>query len=544
MITIFSFLTFYFVLNLIGRGVSRFLGVSNHNYFDIPVILFNPILGLFYIGNMTVILNFFFPINSYFQIIILFTPLLFGISNLKLNINFKRYLNIKTTLIYFLTPFILGISSLNTNLAYDAGLYHLNHQNWIKSSKIVFGLSNIHMRFGYSSIIEYINVNFWLEDNFLLLHFVNLIFIVFFFQVIVTLLFTKYYKFSISILIYGFLDNFGFNGGKNGFVEIEAVSKQDTPFAVLFFISTYFLYRYLISKEKDIDTKLLFYIILFTTQMRILGAVCLIAFILIYLNNNNFFKTLKYFLTTGAIGSLFGLLFLIKNIITSSCTYFPFDLLCFSSFPWSSKSSYASASVESGVLGAFHVAMNTENYTEWFTKWLSKEVNSVVSKNLFLTICIIIIYLFINQKINKNRRAPYLFTCTLYVMLSFLIWIFTAPGIRMGIGLFISLIFLISNIYESEKSINLKNNFGKTILIFYIIVIALVPQVNNYLELVKTPLNLDLVVIESETIDYVDNELGYGVLPSSGDQCWINLECVRNENVKKENFYSYVIFKD
>ena len=64
-----------------------------------------------------------------------------------------------------------------------------------------------------------------------------------FFQVIYIFLFTDFFKFSLSVLIYGFLDNFGFNGGKNGFIEVESIAKQDTPFAIMFILSTFLLFQ-------------------------------------------------------------------------------------------------------------------------------------------------------------------------------------------------------------------------------------------------------------------------------------------------------------
>ena len=41
---------------------------------------------------------------------------------------------------YVFIPSIVGISSLGVGLSGDAGLYHLNHQEWLRSYKITFGL--------------------------------------------------------------------------------------------------------------------------------------------------------------------------------------------------------------------------------------------------------------------------------------------------------------------------------------------------------------------------------------------------------------------
>ena len=121
--------------------------------YDIPLNILYPIFGLFYLGNITLLVNFFFPISPLVSSILLAFPLILNFFKVeKMKFNFS----IKNLSIFFFTPIVLGVSSSNINLAYDAGLYHLNHQKWLQTKKIVFGLSNNHNRFGYSSIIEHI----------------------------------------------------------------------------------------------------------------------------------------------------------------------------------------------------------------------------------------------------------------------------------------------------------------------------------------------------------------------------------------------------
>ena len=138
--------------------------------------------------------------------------------------------------IYWLfTATALSLSTYSTGLAYDAGLYHLNNQYWIKRAQ-QFELVLVHFRYGYSSIIEYISTNFWIGNNLIILHFINLVFIYVFFD----LCFTVKQKslnmqlFAIFVSIFGFLDNFGFGGGKNSFIEIQGIAKYDTSFAITF----------------------------------------------------------------------------------------------------------------------------------------------------------------------------------------------------------------------------------------------------------------------------------------------------------------------
>ena len=140
----------------------------------------------------------------------------------------------------------------------------------------------------------------------MLLHFTNLIFIVVFFQIIYLLLFTDLFKFSISILLYGFLDNFGFNGGKNGFIEIESIAKQDTPFAIIFIITTYFLFKFF--NDEEVLNKRNFLIVfmfsVFSIELRLFGFINILFFLLICINKYKFLNTFKIMSKDGLLISL------------------------------------------------------------------------------------------------------------------------------------------------------------------------------------------------------------------------------------------------
>ena len=541
MITVISFLFFYLIIYFVGRGVVSFFKLKSESIYGIPLNIYYPIIGLFYLGNLSLVLNFFTKITYQITIISLIIPLLLNFLNLN---KLKIFLNLKNLSLYIGTPLVLGISSANINLAYDAGLYHLNHQNWLRNEKIVFGLSNNHMRFGYSSIIEYVNVNFWLNENFLLLHFTNLIFMVVFFQVVYIFLFTDFFKFSLSVLIYGFLDNFGFNGGKNGFIEVEAIAKQDTPFAIIFILSTYLLFQ-LYKEDNRSNTKtintVIFMFCLFSVQLRILGFINLIFFLIILIIKSGLIKSSKIIFRQNFTLSILGVLFVLKNLITSSCLFYPVKITCFDSFTWTAGN-YSSPGAESDLLANFHIALRFSNLDSWFSQWMSKDINNTVFKNLIGTLIVIIIFNFMIKFINKEKLNNKNIFYISYTIFSLIIWLFTAPSIRMGVGIFLTVVLVISFIFESKENTFIKKN----IFIFslaYFVVLGLVPQTNNYFSLINNLTSRDFIKIETPIINYVDNEFGYGVLPEKGDQCWINIECVRNNVVTKDKYFSYVIFK-
>ena len=546
MITILSFLLFYFFLYFVGKGLFFAIKSKINTFFDIPIFYFYPIIALFYIGNLTLILNFFLKINYLTTLMLVLPPLVLSIKN---HTRFKIHnFSFKNILSFLVTPVLLGVSSFDINFSYDAGLYHLNHQNWIRSSKIIFGLVNNHRRFGYSSIMEYINANFWINDNFLILHFVNLIFIVFIFQIMYHFLFTTYYKFSLIFLFYGLLDNFGFGGGKNGFIEIDSIAKQDAPFAALFLLSSILLYLYINKVFTNIDNQdvfLLFIIVLFSVQMRPLGAINLIAFLLITVYKFRFNKTLLFIFKKGFMVTILGIFFMIKNIITSNCLLYPVDFLCRNSMPWGGISDYAGAKRERGDLAEFHVSLSSENFTTWFTDWSTKETNLQVFQNMVLTFVITLLILIMVTTLNKEKftsknKSWYLFYCIVILLL----WLLTAPGIRLGTGVFLTCFMLLGVIREPKLlGILFEKNFV-ALSIFYIIVVATVPRIGSYSAIDSFLVDDGLRAINPPVVEYIANEEGYGVITQVRDQCWINLECVHNKTVIKGKFFSYINFKD
>ena len=93
--------------------------------------------------------------------------------------------------------------------------------------------------FGWSSIIEYISSILWLENNFILLRILEIVFFCFLFNLLFYFFYQKqnlFYR-NISVAVVAcILDNFGYLGGGNGFVSILSVGKFDGTLGILFFV--------------------------------------------------------------------------------------------------------------------------------------------------------------------------------------------------------------------------------------------------------------------------------------------------------------------
>ena len=104
-------------------------------------------------------------------------------------------------------------------------------------------------------------------------------------------------------------------------------------------------------------------------------------------------------------------------------------------------------------------------------------------------------------------------------------------SIRFAVGIILSFVFYLSVVFESKT---IKTRKYKVLLptIFYFISLGLVPQTNNYFLWLKI-LAIQIKKYRVPVIEYSVNNNGFGVIPKSGDQCWINLECVRNKNITR-----------
>jgi len=522
--TILYFLLFYFLISLYGNGFVKLFKISSKELFKLPTILFYPIIGLFFIGNISVLLNFFIKLTDPIARVVLLS--MFFLNLLK----FKTPKFITNKFIHFIViPAILAISSFGVGLAGDAGLYHLNHQEWLRSNKIVFGLVNAHFRFGFSSISEWIGANFWIQENLLLLHFTNLIFIVFFFQVIFHYIFNeknKIYQHSfIGVLIVGFLDNFGFNGGKNGFIEIEAVTKSDTVFAILFFITSIFIFQIY---NRDFQTRdelfILSLLSLFTFQYRIFGVLIILFHFYVILKKNELLSSIR----TSKLSLAFLTLWIVKNFINTACLFYPITFSCFeTSF---AATEYASTDFALKDLNYVHTPLRSLNLSEWFLTWVQRDINQIVLYNFIVTLLVLIIYTLFLFK-NTEKELVHTKSLLIFSIISFTIWILSSPGIRLGIGVLLLLYIVLPNLLNLKKPrFEIVNN--KIILLtLFFSTLLLVPQTNNYRILIESINSLEIKQMQSQKINYVKNPNGFGVIPeSNSDKCWININCIRNQD--------------
>ena len=518
-----KYIATYLFFFLVGRSfiLISYKKFKNKILFLSKEIIY-PIIGLIVSGNVLVILNFFIPLKSGLVFVIFLIIVLYNLWHI--SFNFKKIITFKNIFYYLIIPSILLISSFNISFHYDAGYYHLNNQNWLRNSNLIMGFVNIFWAFGMSSIYEYISAILWFDSNLLNLHYLNLIFIHFLYLFFLDSILESKNSFfkNVSFLIIGFsiLDNFGFMGGRNGFIYIEGVGKQDVVVGILFFLITMISCLFLSINEpiSKLDFTIYSLLILFTIQIKLNSVIIFLLYLIIIYKQFRIRKSIKEIFQPQIITIIFGLIWLLKNYLTTGCFVFPLNVTCINNFSW-----YTPESTKAFEIISKQSSLNYEfgtNFNTWFIKF--SEYNFYISliQNFLISfgILFVIRQLFFN-KIKKNTYEIAVFI--IFVFVNFIYLIFFGPIPRYAIGLLMS---IIGGLAIGTGSLKLRTYKSAYILILISIVFLI--RYDSYFHFIQ---NEDLIIFDPrEKAQYIDQENNW-VLPDEGDQCWINLDCTMND---------------
>ena len=294
----------------------------------------------------------------------------------------------------------------------DAGLYHYPYVNILNDEKIIFGLSNLHFRFGHISIIQYTSAffnNFLFNLNGIVIPLASLA----------------------SFIILNFL-----------FKIFESVKKQEINFHIIFLTliliyiaykmnryseygndaPAHFLFFYLVSeilqinKKEELNKKkfnlLLISIFIFLNKTT-MGLAILMPLIFIKLKNLKSFNNLNF-----CFSILFLTLWLLKNLLISSCLIYPIKITCTDKLEWTNtkQTSLISTQSESWSKGwpdrkNKEITFNEFNKNfNWFNAWSSKhlkKINKILLPYLLFLSFFYLFVLWINKNTNyKNKEKP------------------------------------------------------------------------------------------------------------------------------------------
>lgn len=441
------------------------------------------IYGIIIISFISLGINFFTPLSPKLNTLIFVIIVLIAIVQ-------KKAIITKQELILLLVISLLSTLFLlfsNTNRP-DSGLYHYPYIKIINDEKIIFGLINLHPRFALISILQYQSAFF---NNFIL----NLNGIVIPSAIIASatiiliceeiFLSIKKKKIHINDIFLLFLLIFiSF--------QMSNYSKfgNDGPAHFLLFFLTIIFIKNFKNKEKFGEIFLLSIFVLLN-KISLLVAI-LIPISHFFLNKLNFFKILNIKII---IGLALLTLWLLKNVIISSCLLFPIKNTCLENLSWSNPSKVVSYSIGIEAYAKGLPDQKEDNYLpgevyyknfNWFKTWIHGHFKKKILPGLGIYTLVLIIVFFLFYLKNKNqtkkkiiyKKYDYLQPYRIILYLSSfgsLIWFLKFPVYRLGystLALFIiSLSIFIQKKFINENKFNFNLNYFKALFILSIIVI-------------------------------------------------------------------------
>ena len=268
-------------------------------------------------------------------------------------------------------------------------------------------------------------------------------------------------------------------------------------------------------------------------QLKVYGVIIIFLYSFILFR---FVKEQKFLiLFKSTIFPLFiGVLWLLKNVSISGCFFYPVKITCFKNFSWYSKD------IDKLIIDTrdFHNAYNIEkNFFSWFRDFFIDGKYAYIYQNYLISFLIILfLYKFLFTTKNK-KGVDSLFLS--FIVLSTFTYIYTSPAPRFTSGLMIFSVFYLGSKVQNLNIVDSNKYIGLLFSFIFFSTLVFTPRLEAYFTgLVSLNSNK---VLEVPIIDYKKSN-GWGVNPSYGDQCWINLECT-NENIKlkSKNISSYKI---
>ena len=383
-----------------------------------------------------------------------------------------------------------------------------------------------------SALLNEINLNF--------AHIFNLVYLISFFSLMISFIFSKieYYKnIAFCFGVFGILDNFGFDGGRNGFIATQEINKFDYSFSILCILFIVFsVYSIIIKKDiSNIDHFVFSLFFIYAVQLRIFGYILLPLYFYMMFSFNKLRSIYNF-------SFIFLILWSIKNFINTSCFIYPINLSCISTdWLFQEKSKYISYLV----LDSFRDpenGINTINNLRWINEVFLPNNQNII-RNFLLTVVffkLLKILFFKHQKIKRDYVN--LIKVYLIVFILFGLWIFYLPQYRFS-SFFLMTSFVILNLdfLKSEHKFVFGLNLIITIFSFLLLI-----NMNDYKSFYNNPSEISQARLPNT--QYVDLT-NYGVKPvsevSKGVLCFDRKDCYSaNYELSLSNLrFNYKIIK-
>jgi hypothetical protein len=358
----------------------------------------SAILGFITASFLSLLINFFIPLNEVINSIILIVIILIFFLR-KSNLNNKDFLFL---LISCCISFLIIL--YDNEYRPDASLYHLPYVQILNENKIIIGLSNLHSRFAHISILQYVsalNYNVFTRNNGILIplaSIVSFLYIYFFNDLLKFLkkndIVTCGNLFSFVVLIY-------ISYKVNRYSEFG----NDAPAHLfLFYLVSKFIYLKNYS-FKNTNRTYLYSVFLFLNKVFFIF-IFLLPFYM-FLKNKKFKKIFFSF------SSLVLLAWIVKNILISGCAMYPLKNTCFTNLEWTNIKTVESAHIEAEAWAKGWPQNKNNDITieefsknfNWFKAWSTVHLKYIIKT--FVPFMIVIVFILILFKCGKRPKSDY-----------------------------------------------------------------------------------------------------------------------------------------
>ena len=469
-----------YLLLMVILGYSFLLKKITFNNNDIIVENIDILYGLFLIIFISLLFNFFFPLNYLKPLVIIFGLLIFIYAAYKkiIKINFILYF-----VIIFFTTFIAFYSNMNV----DSPMYHLQVIKWLSLHKIGFGLSNLEIRLGFNSswhsLVALLDLSF---DKFTAKYYISaLVLSSLIYETIkkkTKLNYSDIFLFlTVSFLIlYSFLHPYG-----NGVILNHLGNPERDIIAMLFFfLIIFFFLKALEDTENNKNYINLLALSLFLClTTRLMMSPMLILLVIILLKNKNY-KIINFTTSLLFITSIFWVL---RSFFLSGCLFFPFYQTCFKT-SWAVNIKEVQFFVEEAMRisrtlptrnGVTDANFSLHSF-DWVSQWIndyffSAALLQIGAAIIVTTFCLFIIVSSIKKYRSKNIINKYDISIFICIIIIIFFWFISAPETRYALGpiislpcFFIILLFKKLNLREFfiDKNIKLSLIMGILFLLF------------------------------------------------------------------------------
>ena len=537
-----TLINFAIIISIFGYSyfIKRILYRNDNNYLKNIDLFF----GLFFLLLISLIINFFFPLNQLSKFVILFGILLFIICI------FKKKSEI-SIIKYFFTIFIFSTIAYYGTDNIDSPLYHLQVIKWLTEHKITFGLANLGFRLGVNypwfSIIGVLNIDYNFFSNKYYLSLIIFSFILY--EILNQKKINKALIFLSLCFSYIFLFSL-IHPFKHGVILNHFGNPEKDIFNMLLFIINIYIFLNINENQNENEKQnfiAIFFISLTLLFMQMPIYISVFPMILFTLFKHFKFKDHKYLLILIFTIST---IWILRSVIINGCLVYPASFTCLNT-NWTVDLSQISLMIEEvkkisrslpslELINNTYVTLDTYLWIKpWFKNYFLTMALHQINLVLILSSLLIIIFLFVRKKIKFKN---YDFYIIISVLLVNIFCTLQMPEIRYYWGPHISLsCFFVSLLMYSNRNKIIQNKniykyFSITILgLFLIFKVVPFIKLENFLNLPGRNFTVNKIKL--------GNFDGYNVYTTDWYCADISEICVNSpkKNYSFENKYNYLI---